>query len=116
LHTSFSTLLYRGRDTQPLCYNTGMFDFQSYRWYHWLMLTAFVISLPWLWALYLILGIIWLGGSSSAFCTGLSWPAHRSDWVDPSNKYSHMQTLIQQRHITVPTAVILVLFALLITL
>ena len=42
-----------------------MFDFQSYRWYHWLMLTAFVISLPWFWVLYLVLGIIWLSAANT---------------------------------------------------
>ena len=70
LHSNFSTLLYRGCDTQPLCYNTSMFDFQSYRWYHWLMLTAFVISLPWLWVLYLVLGIIWLGATNTVNSSG----------------------------------------------
>ena len=46
-----------------------MFNFNTYKWYHWLLLTAFVISLYWLWALYLLLALLWLGavgsGSSS---------------------------------------------------
>ena len=38
-----------------------MFDFKHYQWYHWLVFTAFVISLYWFWALYLIVGLMVLG-------------------------------------------------------
>jgi hypothetical protein len=76
LHSSFLTLLYPGCNTQSLCYNTGMFDFQSYRWYHWLTFTAFVISLPWLWSLYLFLALLWFMGhtvdSHSAYSNSYS--------------------------------------------
>lgn len=51
-----------------------MFDFRSYQWYHWLLFTAFVIGLYWLWLVYLLIAVFWAG---SGTCSGSGSRAYR---------------------------------------
>jgi hypothetical protein len=58
-----------------------MFDFANYRWYHWALLTAFVVSLYWLWVLYLLIAVFCFT-SATADSTG----AYRSSYGRPRGR------------------------------
>ena len=60
MHSSFLTLVYPGCKMLTVCYNMGMDTWDRFNWIHGTLFCLFVLSLPWLWTVYVVIAVVWL--------------------------------------------------------
>ena len=60
MHSSFLTLVYPGCKMLTVCYNNNMFSTDRLNWIHGISICFFVLTLPWLWTVYVVIAVVWL--------------------------------------------------------
>jgi hypothetical protein len=56
----FFNPVYPGCKILSVCYNMGMDIWNRLNWIHGIIFCLFVLSLPWLWTVYVVIAVVWL--------------------------------------------------------
>ena len=60
MHSSFLTLVYPGCKLLTVCYNKVMDLWNRLNWIHGIIFCLFVLTLPWLWTVWVVIAVVWL--------------------------------------------------------
>ena len=56
----FFNPVYPGCKMLTVCYNNNMFSTDRLNWIHGISICFFVLTLPWLWTVYVVIAVVWL--------------------------------------------------------